>query len=367
MIYGLAGRPRSGKSYEAVRYHIIPAVQEGRKVITNIPLNIDKFRAVFGDDKADLIEVVEGQFDQFGSRERPFSKVQHYQCEWRNENNLGPLYVIDEAHLSLPRQVPTEVTEFYSMHGHYGIDIILLTQNLRKINIDIRDMIEMTYNTVKNTHLGTDKTYTKRNFIGATLKNPVSNEERKYDKNYFGFYKSHTASKSAVTEAEAQDNKSVYDTWTYKFGRVLVVIGILATFYAFYSLFFGSKSEPEVELAKTEQVHQATQSNRQTQQGFGMLESFQFYVAGWSKQISSHRGKLDPDLSFFRVYVDVYLGESYQFTLEHTDLIELGYEFKQMSECVFKLNYFQNSRLVTCKHREEQPEIEASLPVPDVI
>ncbi|MFB9215678.1 zonular occludens toxin domain-containing protein, partial [Vibrio sinaloensis] len=56
MIFGLAGRPRSGKSYEAVVYHIIPAVKEGRKVITNIPLNIDKFKKIFG-DKADLIEV----------------------------------------------------------------------------------------------------------------------------------------------------------------------------------------------------------------------------------------------------------------------------------------------------------------------
>ncbi|MFW7526640.1 zonular occludens toxin domain-containing protein [Vibrio ostreicida] len=365
MIYGLVGRPRSGKSFEAVRYHIIPAVQEGRKVITNIPLNIDKFRALFGDN-ADLIDVVQGQFDQFGSRQRPFSKVEHYQCEWRNENNLGPLYVIDEAHLSLPRQVPTDVTEFYSMHGHYGIDIILLTQNLRKINIDIRDMIEMTYNTVKNTHLGTDKTYTKRNYIGAILKNPVSNEERKYDKNYFGFYKSHTASKSAVAEAEAKDNKSVYDTWYYKFGRALVVIGIFATFYAFYDLFFGSNPVSEVDHAKSEQVQKSKQIQSQ-KQGFGVLESFQFYVSGWSKQISSDGGELDPDLSFFIVYLDVYLDDVYQFTLQHSDLIELGYDFNQMSECVFKLNYFDITRLVTCKHREEKKEIEAALPIPDVI
>ena len=369
MIYALVGRPRSGKSYEAVRYHIIPAIQQERKVITNIPLNIEKIRKVFGDEKADLIEVVEGQFDQFGSRERPFSKVEHYQSDWRNDDNLGPLYVIDEAHLSLPRQVPANVTEFYSMHGHYGIDIILLTQNLRKINIDIRDMVEMTYNTVKNTHLGTDKTYTKRNFIGATLKNPVSNEERKYDKNYFGFYKSHTASKSAVKEAEATDTKSVYDTWYVKFGRILILLGVLGTFYAFYDLFFSSKNEPQAEQAKAEQVQQSTQSKTEIQQGFGVLEEFKFYVAGWSKQLASSGGKLDPDMSFFRVYVDVYLDEVYQFTLKHTDLLELGYDFNQMSECVFKLHYMKNSRLVTCKPREEDREQETKplLPIPDVI
>ncbi|MFN1568607.1 zonular occludens toxin domain-containing protein, partial [Vibrio harveyi] len=44
----LKGKPRSGKSYEAVRYHILPAIQEGRKVVTNIPLNIDEFVKICG-------------------------------------------------------------------------------------------------------------------------------------------------------------------------------------------------------------------------------------------------------------------------------------------------------------------------------
>ncbi|MDF5473676.1 zonular occludens toxin domain-containing protein, partial [Vibrio parahaemolyticus] len=34
MIYAIAGRPGGGKTYEAVAYHIIPAIKEGRKVIT---------------------------------------------------------------------------------------------------------------------------------------------------------------------------------------------------------------------------------------------------------------------------------------------------------------------------------------------
>ncbi|MDN3683275.1 zonular occludens toxin domain-containing protein [Vibrio sinaloensis] len=152
MIFGLAGRPRSGKSYEAVVYHIIPAVKEGRKVITNIPLNIDKFKKIFG-DKADLIEVREFSFNSYGEKNSAlFSRPEDYQCEWRNEDGVGPLYVIDEAHLVLPRQCSTEILEFYSMHGHYGIDITLLTQNFRKVNKDIRDMVETTHLCVKKIH-----------------------------------------------------------------------------------------------------------------------------------------------------------------------------------------------------------------------
>lgn len=201
MIYALVGRPRSGKSYEAVVYHIIPAILEGRKVITNIPLNIGRLRKIFG-DKADLVEVREGKFNEYNAIERPFTKPEDYVSDWRNENNLGPLFVIDEAHMVLPRQCHKDILYYYSMHGHHGVDILLLTQNLRKVNKDVRDMVETTYYCVKNTHLGTDKTYTKKVFLGAETKNPISQEERTYDKNYFGFYQSHTASNSAVTEAQ---------------------------------------------------------------------------------------------------------------------------------------------------------------------
>lgn len=355
MIFGLVGRPRSGKSYEAVRYHIIPAVEEGRKVITNIPLNIDKFRTVFG-DKADLIEVREFRFNDYGAKERPFTKPSDYETDWRNEDNQGPLFVIDEAHLVLPRQCAAQILEFYSMHGHYGIDIVLLTQNLRKINKDIRDMIETTYLCVKNTHLGTDKTYTKKVYLGAETKNPISQEERKYDNHYFGFYISHTASSSAVVEAQAKDVKSVKDHWSYKWGRRLIFLGLVYLVVVGYFMFFDD-SEAEASTAQVEQTQvetQRTNQERQQSSSFGLLANFQFYIAGWSKQLVETNGQFNSELSFYRVYVDVYTDKTYEFTLQHTDLIKLGYSFKQLSECVFQVKYFDSSRIVTCKNREQQ-------------
>ncbi len=55
-VNALEGIPGSGKSYEAVAYHVLPALRSGRKVITNLPLNIDAFAAI---DPAwrDLIEI----------------------------------------------------------------------------------------------------------------------------------------------------------------------------------------------------------------------------------------------------------------------------------------------------------------------
>src|SRR5674476_325639 len=46
MINLLLGGLGGGKSYEAVVYHILPAIMRGRKVITNLPLNIEEFEAL---------------------------------------------------------------------------------------------------------------------------------------------------------------------------------------------------------------------------------------------------------------------------------------------------------------------------------
>jgi len=41
MINLLLGQPGGGKSYEAVAFHILPALAQGRKVITNMPLDLE--------------------------------------------------------------------------------------------------------------------------------------------------------------------------------------------------------------------------------------------------------------------------------------------------------------------------------------
>jgi zona occludens toxin len=56
MINGLEGIPGSGKSYEAVVMHVLPALKAGRKVITNLPLLVDKFSAL-DPSYGDLIEL----------------------------------------------------------------------------------------------------------------------------------------------------------------------------------------------------------------------------------------------------------------------------------------------------------------------
>ena len=56
MINGLEGIPGSGKSYEAAAYQVLAALEQGRKVITNLPLVIDAYAAI-NPAYAALIEV----------------------------------------------------------------------------------------------------------------------------------------------------------------------------------------------------------------------------------------------------------------------------------------------------------------------
>lgn len=60
----IVGRPGSGKDYEAVAYHVIPAIKEGRRVVTNLPLNLDHFVNVFGSEVLELIEIVKDGFSK---------------------------------------------------------------------------------------------------------------------------------------------------------------------------------------------------------------------------------------------------------------------------------------------------------------
>ncbi|MFH4666649.1 zonular occludens toxin domain-containing protein [Vibrio cidicii] len=367
MIYAIVGRPRSGKSYESVVYHIIPAIKSGRKVVTNIPLNIDYFVKIFGEQVRGLIKMVDAQFNNYGSTDRPFSKFEHYHDEWRDENNRGPLFVIDEAHMVIPSRInDARILEFYSMHGHYGIDIILLTQNLRKIHGDIRTMIEMTYYTAKNTAFGSDKTYTKKVRIGDT-REVINEEQRRYKSEYFKFYQSHTQSQGSVVEAKAADITPIWKRWPFWMSALFLSTGLIM--FVYFMSKVSSKTTPVPEptpQVKTQTIqppvipdgHPSTEAKAESKpQGdkFGPLSDFELYVTGYAKQITMRKSRLsskikeqDPDLTFYRIYIKVYQDKRFMFSFDHTQLQDIGYVFEPLAECVYRVTWHDSQRIITC-------------------
>lgn len=245
MINGLSGRPGAGKSYEAVVTHILPALQQGRKVVTNIPLNVDWFVSVLGAGIRDLIVQVDGGFHNYGAL-RYFSNAADFlkYQDWRNEKNQGVYFVVDECHLSMGKISAAELTpeerqlrlaqikelkEYLSMHRHYGHDLLLLTQNFRKVDPDIRDMIGTCYFTTKLSFLGQDHKYVCKVADGVS-RNIVATHVRHYEKKYFAAYKSHTKSEGAVQEAKTADVKP---WWMHKFMLMGAGMFVLFIFMAF--------------------------------------------------------------------------------------------------------------------------------------
>lgn len=370
MIYGIVGRPGGGKSYEAVAYQVLPALKEGRKVITNLPLQIDHFVAVLGEEVRELIVVIDGKLNDFGSMERPFSKVADYNDEWRNDKGQGPLYVVDEAHMTLPnKSLNTEILEWYSLHRHYGVDIVLVTQNLRKIHRDIKDMVEVTYYCAKNTALGSNNTYTRKVRSGANG-DVVNTSIRKYEQAYFPFYKSHTASNSSVVEAMAADIVPLWKRWPVIGSVLFLTVGIALLIWSFSpdeesSI---SKQTQPVEVVKTPVVETVPNGTpvkqpKKNSDWFGPLDGFKFFVTGYAKQIAyiRHRSsnRIDSDLSFYKIYIDVYDNNQKLFSLDQIGLQEIGYTFKVLSDCVYQVAWDGSERIITCgeAQKDNKPDL----------
>ena len=264
MINGIQGKPGGGKSYEAVVTHIIPTItKDRRKVVTNLPLNVDVFCEVYGEYCRDLIEIVDGEFHNYGGQ-RPFSKKDHFlQYEgWQNPQGQKVYFFIDECHLAMPTQgTEKELTEFFSMHRHYGFDIMLITQNFRKVNKDIKDMIQMSYRCIKKSHMGQDDKYILKvhDGVGTTNASVYRTDERKYESRYFRFYTSHTKNNKSVQEATSKDVKKWYNNWTTWGAIACIPIGLLVVIGAL------SSGESLSETAKRTNENQGIVHNQNNQ------------------------------------------------------------------------------------------------------
>lgn len=222
MLAIISGQPGSGKSYEAVIFHVLESLRSGRKVITNLPIQLEVIAAV-DPSWLDLLELRKPAGRWLGD------SVNDYGDDWRGPTGQGPLYVIDECHKSLPRrETCPHVLEWYVEHRHEGADVLLCTAALRSVSNDIKDLCDVYYRVRNNRALGSDKSYIRKVYNGVRGE-MLSEQIRRYDPANFKFYQSHTKSNSSVTEALAQDIKPIWQHWTFKFSAPLLLVGFFFT------------------------------------------------------------------------------------------------------------------------------------------
>lgn len=387
MINALEGIPGSGKSYEAVVYHVLPALQKGRKVITNLPLDVERFSAI-NPDFRDLLDVrkfaqpTRGTWDANAANRGElafvlgdvtpvenveiFGHVWDFWDEWKGEGGIGPLYVIDECHVCFPRAgraekgTPKDVIQWFKIHRHYGADVLLMTQSFRDIDQSICGLIATLIKVRKADVLG-DKSSYIRKVHGGYRGGLVSQEKRKYKAQFFSLYKSHTQG-GAVVESSASDVTPFVAKW--RRGTALFwLFAVAFLIYAFWPEGKKPETKFQTELRATPPgmvMHQNAAGETAyrkplTPEGIvppavaapaapaapvGPVEPFKgktFHLSGWL----DFKGKM---LYMFEVAMN---GQRIG-TTDSVQLAKAGYSYTHLAECAGVLDWHGDQRPVTC-------------------
>lgn len=370
MINLLIGPPGGGKSYEAVVYHVLPALTKGRKVITNLPLDIERLRAI---DPAfpDLIQFVEnsigflrreneapaGMVGRLGLRYqveqqgegviRAFSTMKDFGDPWRQDKTgSGPLYVIDECHLCFPRiGTLISVEEWFSLHRHESADVLLITQSYGKVSKSIIDLVQVCYRVKKATAFGSAKKYIRKVQDGVRG-DVVNTSVRTYEKRYFGLYKSHT--RGGGEELAAEDITPIWKRWPFIGAGIMLPLAAVI----FFSTGSPNPLKPKAAQASTKPAtpppsqaasHTApepTQSPakaKETEPEGHPYAGRTLHVAG----VMHARGD--------RFYV-VAVAQNGQHVSDVTsgELRTLGYKVEGVTDCAVKVSYEKWSKWLIC-------------------
>lgn len=244
MINILLGPSGAGKSYEATVFHALPALKQGRKIITNLPFCLEELGKLDPSYPALIdfrtqnvkLPVTKNSWNpfhrvwdkqEFVSEFIPFASIADYCDPWRHpENGNGPLYIIDECHKALPAKgTRLEVEEWFAEHRHEFADVLLITQSSGKVSKAIMDNLQVVYRCRKAVALGTSKAYIRK--VQDGLRGDVVNESiRRYDPKFFPLYKSHTRSDSAGSELAAVDIVPFWKRWPV-IGAGICFLGVI--------------------------------------------------------------------------------------------------------------------------------------------
>lgn len=213
MLILMEGPPRAGKSYSAVRDHILPALKKGRHVYARLNgLDSDKIADHLGLPRprvAELLHLVPteqvlGLFTAVGDDPPQF------------QIPADALVVIDECHefwVSGRQPLPKDQEAFFAKHGHIGLDIVLMTQALGRLHSAIRQRIERKQGIAKMNALGKSDGYVVRfSAVGSTMGKfeEIGSERHEYDPAIFPLYHGFTPG-TGNTEAYTEGSKTVWD------------------------------------------------------------------------------------------------------------------------------------------------------------
>ena len=256
MIIFHEGLPRSGKSYEATKEHIVPALKNRRKV----------FARINGIDHQKFAELAELTIEECQALLIPITEEQVHTIYQVVENDS--MVVIDELQNFFPSgrsKLSDEMTKFVTEHGHRGLDIICMGQSLADCHNIWRRRVQRKIQFLKLDMLGRENRYKWTAYQGAMKPNgeidftKINSGTKNYDPAYFGAYASHQA--DTENKGNLADGRlNVFNSSLFKFGLPgVIAVACLAVWYLF-QFFGGGVDVVPVTQANTSQVN-SSQAN----------------------------------------------------------------------------------------------------------
>lgn len=260
-IVAYIGLPRHGKTHTAVMDQAVPALFQGRRVVTNVPLIEEELRAWCEEKRGTFGEIVQISNDELaGDPEGTLAKC-----------TPGSVVMIDELWRFLPAGLKTKDAPqcWKSLFAEFGhrvdekgrmMQIVLITQSLEQLASFAYALVERTMLVTKLTAIGAPTRFRIASYSGAVkgLRPPiarrVSEEYAKYDKRVFKCYVSRTMSEAdmdTTVNEKALDRRGTI--WRKPWIRYAMPMALLAGIWGVWQVvgFFSGASVAKGEELET--------------------------------------------------------------------------------------------------------------------
>jgi len=228
----ITGKPRIGKTAFAVELLMFDDFYKGRKIFSNINgLLIDHHKPPEGHSWEDM----------------------HEWLKWKE--NIGSVVIYDEVQYLFPTRssgskMPENVA-FLNIHGHYGIDMILITQSPKLLDVNLREVVNKHIHIAANKMGGLTRLEWNEVALNPTqqARNALSSSH-KIRQEVFEYYKSaevHTA------------HSHVKSRWYYVIIAMLFILPCILGLVGFmgYKMYQGYKEKAGI-TAQAEEVKEDT-------------------------------------------------------------------------------------------------------------
>ena len=346
-ISAYVGLPRSGKSYSVVQNVIVPALKNGRVVYTNIPMNDDLLMNDFG--------CIPNYFTMDDIKNNSF---------FFDELPSGIIFIIDEcwelwpAGLK-PANFDLQHKEFLTKHGHksangFSTEIILVTQDLAQIATFVRNLVEVTYRTVKLTSVGVSTRYRVDIYEGCVTgpspskSKKMDSRQGKYKKNIYQYYTSQTQSDGLHgSEKSIDDRKNIFSGNYFIYLFLIVGVCSVFSFFGLQSVYASySGSELDLETVSVDLVIDDVVEINKSNASRAKKPLYDVFAESKFVYISSNFGRYPS--------VEYTLTAEYDRTFSDLSMIDLhrfGYVVTPFNSCLIKVEVGRKEYFFRCQSK----------------